>query len=81
VSDSRIEGKIDAIQVDIAGIKVEQAKQGKDIEHHIKRTDLLEDEVKVNRRLMYLYVICAAAILGPQLPKLLELLQVLLQTL
>ena len=43
---SRIEKKIDAIGERLNNIDVTLVKQNLEIEHHIKRTDLLEEQVK-----------------------------------
>ncbi len=43
---SRIEGKIDAINVRINAIDVTLAKQHEQLTYHIKRTDLLEKKVE-----------------------------------
>ncbi len=42
----RIEDKIDSLVSKVASIDVTLAKQHESIKHHIKRTDLLEAEVK-----------------------------------
>lgn len=73
---SRMEGKIDAIKSDVADIKTNVAINTNDLKHHIKRTDLLEGLVK---KLMWVTLGCAIAILGPQTPRLLELLKIVLQ--
>ena len=53
--ESYIINKLDEIKKDTSDIKVEQAKQGKDIERntdnlveHMRRTELAEDAIKAN---------------------------------
>ena len=42
----KIEEKVDRIEEKISNIDVTLAKQAKDLEHHIYRTDLAEEQIK-----------------------------------
>jgi hypothetical protein len=56
----RIENKLDRILEAQNAMNVIQAKQAVDIEHHIKRTDLLELRLDDTRKLVYMGAgICA----------------------
>jgi N-acetylmuramic acid 6-phosphate (MurNAc-6-P) etherase len=56
----RIETKLDRVLEIQNAMNVTQAKQAVDIEHHIKRTDLLEARLDDTRKLVYMGAgICA----------------------
>jgi hypothetical protein len=52
-NNEKLEQKIDKLDERLDQIQVILAKQHESIEHHIKRTDLLESEVKPIKILVY----------------------------